>query len=399
MKSKKYSLLYFHHLCDKYSKWIFPLHEGENIIGSDKISDIFLYLNETEDYIESIHCKIFVDKNNNISIISLTDNGSVKLENDDIKKSLSPGKDYELKNKSIFYLGKNLKFMVIYDTLDEINNFFKGQRLENEFLKWKDLITYQEKKTKSNIIQQRKESLNKSNLSNVSNNNNNVNNNNNINNSLLQSNKKEVNPIAFNDFDQVPDDIWNNDNENSMNKNNLESPFKQINNQNQMQKNQLVKDIIDDTPKKSQDMNISENNNINNLDVKDMMYFSKEQKIKNTFEENMFNHSKNISQENYDNYNNYHNNNLPLFQMPTTTDFVPLNNKYNETLNSNKDDKTAKMIRELLGENNLELIIKNTDFNKIKKLDTCYKKINKAKIESGIFDIKFNKKANILGKK
>ena len=399
MKSKKYSLLYFHHLCDKYSKWIFPLHEGENIIGSDKISDIFLYLNETEDYIESIHCKIFVDKNNNISIISLTDNGSVKLENDDIKKSLSPGKDYELKNKSIFYLGKNLKFMVIYDTLDEINNFFKGQRLENEFLKWKDLITYQEKKTKSNIIQQRKESLNKSNLSNVSNNNNNVNNNNNINNSLLQSNKKEVNPIAFNDFDQVPDDIWNNDNENSMNKNNLESPFKQINNQNQMQKNKLVKDSIDDTPKKSQDMNISENNNINNLDVKDMMYFSKEQKIKNTFEENMFNNSKNISQENYDNYNNYNNNNLPLFQMPTTTDFVPLNNKYNETLNSNKDDKTAKMIRELLGENNLELIIKNTDFNKIKKLDTCYKKINKAKIESGIFDIKFNKKANILGKK
>ena len=396
MKSKKYSLLYFHHLCDKYSKWIFPLHEGENIIGSDKISDIFLYLNETEDYIESIHCKIFVDKNNNISIISLTDNGSVKLENDDIKKSLSPGKDYELKNKSIFYLGKNLKFMVIYDTLDEINNFFKGQRLENEFLKWKDLITYQEKKTKSNIIQQRKESLNKSNLSNVSNNNNNVNNNNNINNSLLQSNKKEVNPIAFNDFDQVPDDIWNNDNENSMNKNNLESPFKQINNQNQMQKNKLVKDSVDGTPKKSQDMNISENNNINNLDVKDMMYFSKEQKIKNTFEENVFNHSKNISQENYDNYNN---NNLPLFQMPTTTDFVPLNNKYNETLNSNKDDKTAKMIRELLGENNLELIIKNTDFNKIKKLDTCYKKINKAKIESGIFDIKFNKKANILGKK
>lgn len=399
MKSKKYSLLYFHHLCDKYSKWIFPLHEGENIIGSDKISDIFLYLNETEDYIESIHCKIFVDKNNNISIISLTDNGSVKLENDDIKKSLSPGKDYELKNKSIFYLGKNLKFMVIYDTLDEINNFFKGQRLENEFLKWKDLITYQEKKTKCNIIQQRKESLNKSNLSNASNNNNNVNNNNNINNSLLQSNKKEINPIAFNDFDQVPEDIWNNDNENSMNKNNLESPFKQINNQNQMQKNKLVKDSIDSTPKKSQDVNISENNNKNNIDVKDMMYFSKEQKIKNTFEENMFNNSKNISQENYDNYNNYHNNNLPLFQMPTTTDFVPLNNKYNETHNSNKDDKTAKMIRELLGENNLELIIKNTDLNKIKKLDTCYKKINKAKIESGIFDIKFNKKANILGKK
>ena len=161
MKTKKYSLLYFNHLCDKYSKWIFPLHEGENVIGSDKNVDIFLYLNETEDKIESIHCKIIVDENqSNIDIISLTDNGSVKLDNDDTKQILSPGKNYELKNKSVFYLGENLKFTLVYDTMDEINKFFLGQRLENEYQKWKQLISYQESNVKINLNLPRKESLN-----------------------------------------------------------------------------------------------------------------------------------------------------------------------------------------------------------------------------------------------
>ena len=41
MKPKIYYLLYFQQLCDNYSNWIFPLHEGENIIGSDKNVDIF----------------------------------------------------------------------------------------------------------------------------------------------------------------------------------------------------------------------------------------------------------------------------------------------------------------------------------------------------------------------
>lgn len=122
MKMKKYSLLYFQHLCDKYSKWIFPLHEGENIIGSDKTVDIFLYLNENEDKIESVHCKIIVNENN-ISIISLTENGNVKKYNKDENIVLLPGKVYELKNKSIFYLGNNLKFMIINNTDDDIYNF------------------------------------------------------------------------------------------------------------------------------------------------------------------------------------------------------------------------------------------------------------------------------------
>ena len=217
---KKYSLLYFQHLCDKYSKWIFPLHEGENIIGSDKTVDIFLYLNENEDKIESVHCKIIVNENN-ISIISLTENGNVKKYNKDENIVLLPGKVYELKNKSIFYLGNNLKFMIINDTDDDIYNFFIEQRLDNEYQKWKQLITYQESNIKIDLNLARKESLNKSIISNISNNNNNnLNlNNNNISNSLLRSNTKEVNRIGFNNFDEVPEDNWLNDNENLEDKN------------------------------------------------------------------------------------------------------------------------------------------------------------------------------------
>ena len=297
MKPKKYSLLYFHHLCDKYSKWIFPLHEGENIIGSDRNVDIFLYLNEIKDKIESIHCKIISDESqNNIIIISLTDNGIVKLNNDDKIEILSPGKEYILKNKSVFYLGENLKFTLVYDTMDEIYKYFLGQRLENEYQKWKQLISFQESNTKINLNLnlQRKESLNKSIISNLSNNNNNNNNNinNNINNtnnnSLLYSNKKDINRIGFNNFDEVPDDNWINDNENSENKNNLEfSPFKQINSQNQSQKDNFVKFSIDETPKISQEINMSENNNNKYInEIKDMFH-SKEIKIKNEYNENL----------------------------------------------------------------------------------------------------------------
>lgn len=399
MKPKKYSLLYFHHLCDKYSKWIFPLHEGENVIGSDKNVDIFLYLNETEDKIESIHCKIIVDENqSNIDIISLTDNGSVKLDNDDTKQILSPGKNYELKNKSVFYLGENLKFTLVYDTMDEINKFFLGQRLENEYQKWKQLISYHEGNIKINLNLQRKESLNKSNISNASNNNNIINNsntNNNINNSLLRSNNKDINRIGFNNFDEVPDDNWLNDNENSEYKNNLEfSPFKPMNSQNQSQNANLGKFSIDETPKISQDINNSENNN--NINIKDMkdIFQSKEIKIKNEYEDNMnlMNMSNNISKENYDN-------NLLLFKKTSSRELLPYKNKYSEEKNLNKDEKTNNMIKELLGENNLDIIIKNTDFKKIRKFDVLYKKANKAKIETGNFDIKFTNKTNIFGKK
>ena len=383
---KKYSLLYFQHLCDKYSKWIFPLHEGENIIGSDKTVDIFLYLNENEDKIESVHCKIIVNENN-ISIISLTENGNVKKYNKDENIVLLPGKVYELKNKSIFYFGNNLKFMIINDTDDDIYNFFIEQRLDNEYQKWKQLITYQESNIKIDLNLARKESLNKSIISNISNNNNLNLNNNNISNSLLRSNTKEVNRIGFNNFDEVPEDNWLNDNENLEDKNNKMdiSQVKPINDQNQNSNINTIKYSIDETPKKSQDINICKNN-ININDIRDMLH-SNEMKIKNEFSENIINFSNNISKETYDE------NNI------NTKVIKPLKDKYYEEKIINKDEKTAQMIKELLGENNLELIIKNTDFKKIKKFDIYCKKANKNKIDSGNFDIKFTNKTNIFGNK
>ena len=78
---KKYALLYFQQIKDKFSKWVFPLHHGENIIGSDKDVDIFLYLNEKEDKIDSVHCKIMLNElQNDVGIISLASNGYVKRE-------------------------------------------------------------------------------------------------------------------------------------------------------------------------------------------------------------------------------------------------------------------------------------------------------------------------------
>ena len=408
MKVKKYSLLYFHHLIDKYSKWIFPLHEGENIIGSDKNVDIFLYLDENIDKIESIHCKIIVDEyQNNLSIISLSDTNNVQMEENEDKIILSPGKQYILKNKSIFYLGENLKFIAVNDTMDEIYNYFIEQRLESEFQKWKQLISYQESNIniKISLNLTRKESLNKSNISIKSNNNNNLINsniNNNNNNSLLNSNNKDINRIGFNNFDEVPDDNWLNDNDNYNEKNNLNfSPFKQeniLNEQNNQNSNiNTVKFSFDNTPIISPDIKINEDNKII-----DNMFHSKEPNIKNNFEEivNTSNvRNKNISHENNNENNNGNNNddNLPFFKNTKSNDCTPLKNKYHEEKIINKDEKTLNMIKELLGENNLEIIINNTNLKKIKKFDVIYKRGIKAKLEKGNFDIKFNNKSNIFG--
>ena len=136
---------------------------------------------------------------------------------------------------------------------------------------------------------------------------------------------------------------------------------------------------------------MSENNNNKYINEIKNMFHSKEIKIKNEYNENLINSSNNVSRENCDN-------NLPLFKNSNSLDILPYKSK-NEEKNVNKDEKTAKMIRELLGENNLEIIVNNTNFKKIKKLDLIYKKSNKAKIESGNFDIKFANKSNIFGEK
>ena len=362
MKTKIYSLLYFQQLNDKYSKWIFPLHEGENIIGSDKDVDIFLYLNKQEDIIESVHCKIIVDENqSNIGIISLTDKGFVKQvdTSKEEKIILSPGKVYELKNKSIFYLTDNIKFMLIKGSLDEIYSFFLGQRLENEYQKWYQLLLNQESHFKINLNLQRKDSL----ISNISNNYNN--------NAINRSNTKEMNRMGFNNFDEVVDD-------NILNENN----------------NITVSPIINDKIDKintflemnngSKEISYNKNENINeNIDDKNEYINLINQKIKNE-DENINNNNVNFFKEN----NNYINNNMTLRR---GSNYENKNYKYDEKV-INKDEKTLKMIKELLGENNLDIIIQNTNFTKIKKFDIFLKKSNKSKIDKGNFDIKFKNK-------
>ena len=362
MKTKIYSLLYFQQLNDKYSKWIFPLHEGENIIGSDKDVDIFLYLNKQEDIIESVHCKIIIDENqSNIGIISLTDKGFVKQvdTSKEEKIILSPGKVYELKNKSIFYLTDNIKFMLIKGSLDEIYSFFLGQRLENEYQKWYQLLLNQESHFKINLNLQRKDSL----ISNISNNYNN--------NAINRSNTKEMNRMGFNNFDEVVDD-------NILNENN----------------NITVSPIINDKIDKintflemnngSKEISYNKNENINeNIDDKNEYINLINQKIKNE-DENINNNNVNFFKEN----NNYINNNMTLRR---GSNYENKNYKYDEKV-INKDEKTLKMIKELLGENNLDIIIQNTNFTKIKKFDIFLKKSNKSKIDGGNFDIKFKNK-------
>ena len=231
---KKYALILFQQINDKFSKWVFPLHNGENIIGSDKDVDIFLYLNDKEDKIDSVHCKIMVNESqNDVGIISLTSSGYVKRGEGYEKIILSPGKEYELNNKTIFYLTDNVKFMLLKGTIEEMHNFLLEENLENEFQKWYQYILAQENNMKVSLNLTRIESHNKSFISNNSNNDNNYRkssinnnnnnillnsavsnknlNNNNISNSILGSNTKEINRIGFNNFEEVPEDNVIND--------------------------------------------------------------------------------------------------------------------------------------------------------------------------------------------
>ena len=426
---KKYTLLYFQQINDKFSKWIFPLHDGENIIGSDKEVDIFLYLNEKEDIIDSVHCKIIVNEfQNDVGIISLASNGYVKRGEGNQKIILSPGKEYELNDKTIFYITDNIKFMLIKGTIDEIHDYFLDENLENEFQKWHQFILSQETNTKINLNLTRKESYNKSYITNNEIHNNNIkdsvnnnlmnsaisnkNMNNNISNSILGSNNKEVNRIGFNSFDEVPEDNLINDYKTSTN-----NPINSIFNKN------IKKQIINISPFKIQekdkeqnneenpikmDNNIIDNTNNNNLEnklkneIKDInnnnIILNKKESEINSYKseiktdnnnENINNKDNKVNYEdiNYYKSNNEYNNNQLDFKQASSE-----HKKNNNERTINKDEKTIQTIRELLGENNLEIIFNNTNYKNIKKYDIIYKKSknnikNKSGAGLGNFDI------------
>ena len=426
---KKYTLLYFQQINDKFSKWIFPLHDGENIIGSDKEVDIFLYLNEKEDIIDSVHCKIIVNEfQNDVGIISLASNGYVKRGEGNQKIILSPGKEYELNDKTIFYITDNIKFMLIKGTIDEIHDYFLDENLENEFQKWHQFILSQETNTKINLNLTRKESYNKSYITNNEIHNNNIkdsmnnnlmnsaisnkNMNNNISSSILGSNNKEVNRIGFNSFDEVPEDNLINDYKTSTN-----NPINSIFNKN------IKKQIINISPFKIQEKdkeqnneenpikmnnNIIDNTNNNNLEnklkneIKDInnnnIILNKKESEINSYKseiktdnnnENINNKDNKVNYEdiNYYKSNNEYNNNQLDFKQTSSE-----HKKNNNERTINKDEKTIQTIRELLGENNLEIIFNNTNYKNIKKYDIIHKKSknnikNKSGAGLGNFDI------------
>ena len=408
---KKYALLYFQQIKDKFSKWIFPLHEGDNIIGSDKEVDIFLYLNEKEDIIDNVHCNIIVNEiENDISIINLASKGYVKRGEGDEKINLSPGKEYELNNKTVFYLTDNVKFMLIKGTIDEIQNFLLRENLEYEFQKWHQLVLAQDNNMKVNLNLTRKESYNKSFISNISKNENNnninpntsINNNNSLlnsatpnksvnylSNSILASNNKDINKdinrILFNNFDEVPDDNINTDfkllqqnlsnsisNRNGLNIRGSINPFKPIDNK------------ISDVDKKNSLINndILNNNEQTNIDIKENENIPKEIEKSETKNDIVLNED--INKEKNEIINNKSINEskniLDLFKQANTE---YKKNNYNEKM-VNKDEKTIQAIKELLGENNLDIIFENTNYKDIKKYDIIFKKTKNIKSSKGV---------------
>lgn len=402
---KKYAVLYFQIINDKFSKWMFPLHEGENIIGSDKDVDIFIYLNEKEDIIDEVHCKIIVNEaQNDVGIISLASKGSVKRGEGDQKITLSPGKEYELNHKSVFYLTDNVKFMLIKGTIDEIHDFFSEENLENEFQKWHQLITSHEIFIKFDLNLTRKESLNKSFVSNNNDNKNNANlgvsinnnsilksgnkelNNSNINNSIDNSifatSNKELNKLGFNNFDEVPDNLISNYKSSQFNPINSSYNKNIVNNKNifmpspiKMTENIEAKNELEsnnDNNNKDQiiqDLDNSHNNIINDKESNSVKSEAKEEiNLNNKYnKENNDNNAINKKKENYDN-------SLNLFKNASTNSECKKNSNEKEI---NKDEKTLQTIRELLGDNNLEIIIKKTNSKDIKKFDIFFKKFKR----------------------
>ena len=403
---------------DIFSKWIFPLHEGVNVIGSDEDVDIFLYLNENEDIIESVHCKIIVNEEQNyVGIISLAINRPVAREEKDKKITLQTRIEYELKHKSIFYLTDNTKFTLIKGTLEEIQDFCRDENIENEYQQWYQFVLSVENNIKLDLNLSKKDINNNSfmsnnneinnnnaqNLNNSENNNNNpllnsavsnriANMNTNLSPSILGSNTKEINRIGFNNFDEVPEDNIIND-----------TKIPQIN-PIQLSYNENIgfaqNPLINPPPLNM--MSIEENQeNESNKDIPP-----------NENENNSFNFKLNKTSEDITNINNNIINGKEIEinsikseikednfiydnKRKKSNSSDPFNYTKNEFIENrkNNDEQTIQILKDVLGENDLEQILKNSNSEYIKKYDEIFQKSkNKSKDTSSLSNIDSNKK-------
>lgn len=149
---KNYSLLIFSKVNAPNIKLIFPLHEGDNSIGTNKDSDIYLELGENEN-IDPLHAQVTLNKQNLLLDIGIkiikSNNAYIKKEEN--TKLLIPGKEYELSKNCSFYLNDNIKFKLIKGTVEEIREILLSNNLEKEFLKWHKTINNEEKENKTNM--------------------------------------------------------------------------------------------------------------------------------------------------------------------------------------------------------------------------------------------------------
>ena len=365
---KYYSLLYFQQLDDKNSKWIFPLHNGENIIGSDKDVDIFLYLNNKEDLIDSVHAKIILkESTNEVKIINLATKGFVKKLYNLNKVNLSPGKEYQLSNKSVFYLSENSKFILVNGTIEEIKKYLTDENIEDEFHKWYQKIMDNKTQIKISLNLVRKESsvCNKSILSN-----NNINNNDSFilnKNSSNFSNNALANRTGFNNFDEVPDILALT----QISKKSFSEKYnKYFDNKNA---------ISNISPFYIKEGNIDYDETNKNNEVDNYIYNNEETET-------------NINKFKFDNkesdfYNNYDSHLENIFKPETIIE------KHNNEQMYIKDENTVNLIKQLLGESNLENIFRNTDINSVIKYDIFYKNLKNSKNIRG--DINLNNNIDI----
>lgn len=369
---KKYAILFFQQINDVYSKWVFPLHEGENIIGSDSTVDIFLLLDEKEDIIDSVHAKIILKEQNQLEtdIISLATKGCVKKGEDENQFILWPGKEYKLCHKNVFFLTDNIKFMLVKGTVNEIHKFLLSENLEDEYQKWLQKVIDLEKNTKLSLNLSRKESsiLNKSIISNE-NYANSINNSASKNNVGLFNNNfgtsanngsnlgyKDLNRINFNNFDEVQDNILNdykyskqisgngfNSRNNFVKSNSINlntSPF--------TFNNGIIQNNINNKEQKKEEYEIDNNSNINKQ--KNSKIINDSFDLNNT---NLFNDNNSEQKKRYKE--------LPFFN----------------------DEKSENKLKELFGECDLEKIIQNTNFSNIIDYDNYFGKYEKKRNSRG----------------
>ena len=152
---QQYSLLILSIINIPKNRRIFPLHEGENIIGTNKDIDICLNFLEKDNDIDPIHAKIILHKQSFLLDIGIKvlKSGKAYIQKEEYTKKLEPEKEYELTNNCIFFLNDKIRFKLIKGTVEEIKDVLFSLSLENEFQKWYRTIIHDQNKTSLKISQ------------------------------------------------------------------------------------------------------------------------------------------------------------------------------------------------------------------------------------------------------